>query len=101
MEQAILVVLGAALTWAFYFVQRRVEKRRTTEAIERSEKLLALKQGLEGAKTSLGELQRFESGLVGKAQSAVERRMCVNDSRASCTLSACAGWLSAAADAEA
>ena len=46
MEQAFLVVLGAALTWAFYFVQRRVEKRRTTEAIERSEKLLALKQGL-------------------------------------------------------
>jgi hypothetical protein len=24
MEQAFLVVLGAALTWAFYFVQRRV-----------------------------------------------------------------------------
>ena len=72
MEQAFLVVLGAALTWAFYFVQRRVEKRRTTEAIERSQKLLALKQGLEGARTSLGELQRFESGLVGKAHSAVE-----------------------------
>lgn len=72
MEQAFLVVLGAALTWAFYFVQRRVEKRRTTEAIERSQKLLALKRDLEGAKTSLGDLQRFESGLVGKAQSAVE-----------------------------
>lgn len=72
MEQAFLVVLGAALTWAFYFVQRRVERRRTTEAIERSQKLLALKQGLEGARTSLGDLQRFEHGLVGKAQTAVE-----------------------------
>jgi uncharacterized protein YecT (DUF1311 family) len=72
MEQAFLVVLGAALTWAFYFVQRRVEGRRTTDAIERNQKLLALKQGLEGAKTSLGDLQRFENGLVGKAQTAVE-----------------------------
>ena len=72
MEQAILLVLGAALTWTFYFVRRRVERRRTTEAIERSQRLLALKQGLEGARTSLGELQRFEHGLVGKAQSAVE-----------------------------
>ncbi|GAB1596818.1 lysozyme inhibitor LprI family protein [Lysobacter claricitrinus] len=72
MEQAFLVVLGAALTWAFYFIQRRVERRRTTEAIERSQKLLTLKQGLEGSKTSLGDLQRFEAGLVGKAQSAVE-----------------------------
>ena len=72
MEQAFLVVLGAALTWAFYFIQRRVERRRTTEAIERSQKLLELKQGLEGARTSLGDLQRFEAGLVGKAQTAVE-----------------------------
>lgn len=72
MEQAFLVVLGAALTWTFYFVQRRVERRRTTEAIERSQKLLALKRDLEGARTSLGDLQRFESGLVGKAQSAVQ-----------------------------
>lgn len=71
MEQAFLVVLGAALTWTFYFVQRHVERRRTTEAIERSQKLLALKQTLEGAKTSLGDLHRFEHGLVGKAQSAV------------------------------
>ncbi|TBR11374.1 MAG: DUF1311 domain-containing protein [Lysobacter sp.] len=72
MEQAFLVVLGAALTWAFYFLQRRVERRRTTEVIERSQKLLALKQGLEGTGTSLGDLQRFESGLVGKAQATVE-----------------------------
>jgi uncharacterized protein YecT (DUF1311 family) len=48
-----------------------VERRQTTDAIERSQKLLALKQGLEGAGTSLGELQRFESGLIGKAQTAV------------------------------
>ena len=72
MEQAFLVVLGAALTWAFYSIQRRVERRRTTEAIERSQRLLELKQGLEGAHTSLGDLQRFESGLIGKAQTAVE-----------------------------
>lgn len=72
MEQAFLVVLGAALTWAFYFIQRHVERRRTTETIERNQKLLTLKQGLEGAKTSLGDLQRFEAGLVGKAQTAVE-----------------------------
>lgn len=71
MEQAFLVVLGAALTWAFYFVKRHVERHRTTEAIERSQKLLALKQTLEGARTTLGDLHRFEVGLVGKAQSAV------------------------------
>jgi uncharacterized protein YecT (DUF1311 family) len=72
MEQAILVVLGAALAWAFYFVQRHVERRRTTEAIDRSVKLLALKRTLEGSGTRLSDLQRFESGLVGKAQTAVE-----------------------------
>lgn len=72
MEQALLVVLGAALTWAFYFIQRRVERRQTSEAIERSQKLLALKQTLDRSGTSLGDLQRFETGLVGKAQTAVE-----------------------------
>lgn len=71
MEQAIYLLLGAGLTWTFYFVQRRVERRSTSEAIERSAKLLALKQGLEGANTSLDELRRFESSLIGKAETAV------------------------------
>lgn len=71
MEQAFLVVLGAVLTWAFYFIKRHVERHRTTEAIERSRKLLELKQTLEGARTSLGDLHRFEHGLVGKAKTAV------------------------------
>lgn len=71
MEQAIYLLLGAALTWAFYFVQRSVERRRTVDAIERNQKLLVLKQGLEGANTSLDELRRFESRLIGKAETAV------------------------------
>ena len=53
MEQALYLVLGAALTWAFYFVQRRVERRPDVEAIDRHEKLLALKQGMERADVSL------------------------------------------------
>jgi hypothetical protein len=48
MDKTIYLLLGVALTWAFYFLQRRVERRRTTDAIERHQKLLALKQGLEG-----------------------------------------------------
>lgn len=71
MEQAIYLLIGAALTWAFYFVQRKVERRKTSEAIERNQKLLALKQGLEGANTSLDELRRFEHRLIGKAETAV------------------------------
>lgn len=71
MEQAIYLLLGAALTWAFYFVQRRVERRGTVDAVERHQKLLALKQGLEGANTTLDELRRFESRLIDKAEAAV------------------------------
>jgi len=71
MDKTIYLLLGAALTWAFYFLQRRVERRRTTDAIQRNQQLLALKQGLEGANTSLDDLRRFESRLIGKAETAV------------------------------
>ena len=71
MEQFAYLLAGAVLTWAFYFVQRRVERRPTVEAIDRNQKLLALKQGLEGANTSLDELRRFESRLIGTAEAAV------------------------------
>ncbi len=71
MDKAIYLLLGAALTWAFYFLQRRVERRQTVEVIERNQKLLALKQGLEGANTSLDDLRRFETRLIGKAETAV------------------------------
>lgn len=71
MEQAIYLLLGSALTWAWYFVQRRVERRATSEAIERNAKLLALKQGLDGANINLDELRRFETRLIGKAETAV------------------------------
>jgi hypothetical protein len=70
MEQALYLLLGAALTWAFYFVQRRIERRDTVDTIERNQKLLMLKQGLEGAGTSLDELRRFERRLIGKAEAA-------------------------------
>ena len=71
MDKTIYLLLGVALTWAFYFLQRRVERRRTTDTIERNQKLLALKQGLEGTNTSLDDLRRFESRLIGKAETAV------------------------------
>jgi len=71
MEQAMYLLIGATLTWALYFVQRRVERRQTTEVIERNQKLLALKQGLEGANTSLDDLRQFEGRLIGKAETAV------------------------------
>jgi len=71
MEQAIYLLLGSALTWAWYFIQRRVERRTTSEAIERNAKLLALKQGLDGANINLDELRRFETRLIGKAETAV------------------------------
>ena len=71
MDKAIYLLLGAALTWAFYFLQRRVERRHTVDAIDRNQKLLTLKQGLEGANTSLDDLRRFESRLIGKAETAV------------------------------
>jgi uncharacterized protein YecT (DUF1311 family) len=71
MEQAVYLLLGAALTWTWHLVQRRLERRSTSEAIERGTKLLALKQGLEGTNTSLEDLRRFETRLIGKAETAV------------------------------
>lgn len=70
MEQLIFTVIGALLTWAFYFIQRIAERRGTVDAIERGKQLLALKQELDGAHTSVEELQRFESRLIGKAEHA-------------------------------
>jgi uncharacterized protein YecT (DUF1311 family) len=71
MEQAIYLLLGAALTWTWHLVQRWLERRGTSEAIERGTKLLALKRGLEDADTSLEDLRRFENRLIGKAETAV------------------------------
>lgn len=71
MEQAVYLLLGAALTWTWHLVQRRLERRSTSEAIERGTRLLALKQGLEGTNTSLEDLRRFETRLIGKAETAV------------------------------
>lgn len=71
MEQAVYLLLGAALTWLWQLVLRRLERRGTSEAIERGAKLLALKQGLEGANTSIEDLRRFENRLIGKAETAV------------------------------
>lgn len=71
MEKVIYLLIGAAITWGLYFIQRRLERRRTTETIERNQKLLDLKQGLERASTSLEELRLFEHRLIGKAEAAV------------------------------
>ncbi len=72
MEKIVYLLVGAAITWGLYFIQRRLERRRTTEAIDRHQKLLVLKQGLEQASTSLEELRQFESRLIGKAEAAVK-----------------------------
>lgn len=71
MDNVLMLMLGAALTWAFYFVQRRVERRRTHEAITRNTQLLALRQGMAAAQVSLEELAQFERRLIGQAESAV------------------------------
>lgn len=70
MEQTLYLIAGAALTWAFYFVQRRVERRGAVDAIERNQKLLELWQGLDGADVDLDELRQFEARLIGKAETA-------------------------------
>ncbi|AWV08653.1 lysozyme inhibitor LprI family protein [Marilutibacter maris] len=70
MEKLVYLIVGAALTWAFYFVQRRVERRGEVDAIERHQKLLALMRGLETAETDLDELRRFEHRLLGRAETA-------------------------------
>lgn len=71
MDNVLMLLLGAALTWLFYFVQRRVERRRTHEAIARNAQLLALRQGMAAAKVSFEELAQFERRLIGQAESAV------------------------------
>jgi len=72
MEKIIYLLIGAAFTWGLYFIQRKVERRKTAETIERSQKLLALKLGLEDTNTSLDELRQFEGRLIGKAEAAVK-----------------------------
>jgi uncharacterized protein YecT (DUF1311 family) len=72
MEKIVYLLIGAAITWGLYFIQRRVEGRRTSETIERNQKLLDLKQGMEHARTSLEELRQFETRLIGKAEAAVK-----------------------------
>lgn len=72
MEKIIYLLVGAAVTWGLYFIQRRLERRKTTEVIDRNQKLLNLKQGLDQASTSLEELRQFESRLIGKAEAAVK-----------------------------
>ena len=72
MEKFIYLLVGAAITWGLYFIQRRLERRSTTEVIERNQKLLNLKQGLEQTSTSLEELRQFEGRLIGKAEAAVK-----------------------------
>lgn len=72
MEKIFYLLAGAAITWGLYFLQRRLERRETTEAIDRNQKLLNLKQGLEATSTSLDELRHFENRLIGKAEAAVK-----------------------------
>ena len=71
MDPVVSLLLGAALTWTWYFVRRRIEQKRTTEAIERSTHLLALKRALDSADLDIEELRQFESRLIGKAETAV------------------------------
>jgi len=72
MEKVIYLLIGAAITWGLYFIQRKLERRKTAEAIDRNAKLLQLKQGLEDTNTSLDELRLFENRLIGKAEAAVK-----------------------------
>ena len=72
MEKILYLLIGAAITWGLYFIQRRLERRHATEVIERNQKLLNLKQGMEQARTNLEELRQFESRLIGKAEAAVK-----------------------------
>jgi len=71
MEKAAYLMLGALLSWAWYFVRRRIERQGTSEVIDRNTRLLALKGALESSHTDLDELRQFEARLIGKAQTAV------------------------------
>ena len=72
MDKIFYLLVGAAITWGLYFIQRRLERRHTAEAIDRNQKLLNLKQGMEQARTSLEELRQFETRLIGQAEAAVK-----------------------------
>ena len=71
MDSLLTLLLSVALTWAFYFMQRRVERRDAGDAITRNAQLLALKQGMAASHTTLDELHAFENRLIGQAESAV------------------------------
>ena len=72
LSQVILVLLGALLSAAGFMFKRRIEGHGTIEAVEKSEKLLSLREKLITSGTTIEELGTFEARLLGRAEDAAK-----------------------------
>jgi uncharacterized protein YecT (DUF1311 family) len=70
--QALLILLGALLSAAGFMLKRRIEGRGTIEVVEKTERLLSLRDKLKVSGTTVEELGAFESLLLGRAEVAAK-----------------------------
>jgi uncharacterized protein YecT (DUF1311 family) len=64
LEKILLILLGAALSSVAYLLKRRIEKKQTSDALERHQKLLIIRKELNEQKVSVEDLQLLESILL-------------------------------------
>jgi uncharacterized protein YecT (DUF1311 family) len=70
--KALLILLGALLSAAGFMLKRRIEGRRTIEVVEKTEKLLSLRDKLKAKGTTIEEIGAFEVLLIGRAEGAAK-----------------------------
>lgn len=64
LEKILLILLGAALSSVAYLLKRRIEKKQTSDALERHQKLLIIRKELNEQKASVEDSQLLESILL-------------------------------------
>ena len=63
LEKILLVSLGAVLSGIAYLLKRRIEKKHTSDALERHQKLLTIRKELNEQKLTIEDLRLLESAL--------------------------------------
>jgi uncharacterized protein YecT (DUF1311 family) len=77
LEKILLVLLGAVLSGIAYLLKRRIEKKQTSDTLERHQKLLTIRKELSEQKLSMEDLRSLESALLKrntKAENAEKMR---------------------------
>lgn len=65
-EKILLVFLGVAISSIGYFLKRYIEKKKSSEILERHQKLLTIKKELSEQKLTVEDLKLLENCFAGK-----------------------------------